>query len=92
MRWISVSPWADRELNAQKIGGDYVYVYKPNPSHICSPTPDWPAAEREIRDTLDIARGCPIHIVMKDTHTFHHQPQRITRWSEMASRVVREMA
>jgi hypothetical protein len=92
LRWVSVSPWANRELLAQKTGGSYVYVYKPNPSRICSPDPDWPAAEREVRETLSIARGCPIHIVMKDTHTFHDDAQRITRWAEMASRVVREMA
>lgn len=92
LRWVSVSPWANRELLAQKIGRNYVYVYKPNPSLICSPDPDWQAAEREVRETLSIARGCPIHIVMKDTHTFHNDPQRITRWAEIASHAVREMA
>jgi hypothetical protein len=79
-------------LLADKIGADYVYVYKPNPSHICSPEPDWIAAEREICETLEIAKDCATHIVMKDTHTFQNQPNRITQWTEMASRVVREMA
>ncbi len=92
LRWVAVSPWSNRALMAEKLGTRYVYVYKPNPSYICAPQPDWQAAETDIRETLDLARGCPIHIVMKDTHTFHHQPERITRWSEMASRVVREMA
>jgi hypothetical protein len=92
LRWVSVSPWADRELLAQKVAKNYVYVYKPNPSRICLPDPDWQAAEREVRETLHIACGCPIHIVMKDTHTFHNDPRRITRWAEMASHAVREMA
>jgi hypothetical protein len=92
LRWVAVSPWANREALAEQIGRAYVYVYKPNPARICSPDPDWQAAEQEIRETLEIARGCPIHIVMKDTHTFHRQSDRITQWAEMASRVVREMA
>ena len=92
LRWLSVSPWSDRELAADRIGANYVYVYKPNPAHICAPTPDWIAAEAELRETLRFARGCPVHLVMKDTHTFCHEPQRITRWAEMASRIAREKA
>lgn len=92
LRWLSVSPWADRERAAEKIGGNYVYVYKPNPSYICAPTPNWSEAEREIRETLEINGSGPTHIVMKDTHTFCHAPERITQWSDMASRIAVDMA
>jgi len=92
LRWISVSPWADRQLAAEKLGDRYVYVYKPNPAHICSPTPNWEAAERQLRETLSVARGCAVHVVMKDTQTFCGEVDRITRWTDMASRIVREMA
>jgi len=92
LRWVSVSPWADRELAAEKLGDDYVYVYKPNPSLICSPEPDWEQVEKEIRETLEIASGCPVHIVMKDTNTFCHQPERISRWARAAVRIAEEMA
>ena len=91
LRWVSVSPWADRRLCAEKLQDRYVYVYKPNPSLICSPSPDWDAAEQEIRETLEIARGCPAHIVMKDTSTFCNEPERITQWAKMASRVATDM-
>jgi hypothetical protein len=90
LRWVSVSPWANREMLAQKIGNKFVYVYKPNPSRICSPTPDWKAAEEEVRETLRIAKGCNVSLIMKDTSTFHHQPDRITRWSDMARRICEE--
>ena len=90
MRWVAVSPWSDRKINAEKLGDKYVYVYKPNPSHICSITPSWEEAEKVIRETLDIARGCPMHIVMKDTKTFHGDASRTTRWSEMAMRLAKE--
>ena len=92
LRWISVSPWANRELAAEKIGNQYVLVYKPNPAYICTPSPNWEAAESEIRDMLRIGTGCAIHIVMKDTSTFCREPERITRWTQMASLVAQEMA
>ena len=92
LRWVSVAPWADREMAAEKLNGHYVYVYKPNPAPLCAPQPNFEQAEQELRETLEIAQGCPVHLVMKDTHTFHHQPERITRWAQIASRVVREMA
>jgi len=90
LRWVSVSPWANRALAAEKLGGNYVYVYKPNPSRICAETPDWEAAERDIRETVEIARGCPMHIVMKDVQTLCGEAERITRWTDMAARIVRE--
>jgi hypothetical protein len=90
--WLAVQRWADRPLAAEKIGPDYVYVYKPNPTPICTPTPDWDDAEKDIRDTLEVARNCPLHIVMKDTHTFCNQPERITRWTDLASRLAQDAA
>ncbi len=92
LRWVAVSPWCNREIAAEKLGSKYVYVYKPNPSRICSPKPDFDSAERELRETLRIAEGCPVHLVMKDTGTFFNEPERLTKWTEIASRVVREMA
>ena len=92
LRWVAVSPWANRQICAEKIGKKYVYVYKPNPARICSPKPDWAAAEKDIRDTLRIARGCAIHICMKDTSTFFGELERTTKWCEMAVRIAKEMA
>jgi len=87
-----VAPWADRQVCADKIAGKYVYVYKPNPSYICSKTPDWEAAEKDIRDTISIVGGAPTHICMKDTKTFWGDAQRTTQWCEMAVRIAKEMA
>jgi len=92
LRWVAVTPWANRQVCAEKIGKKYVYVYKPNPSRICSPKPDWAGAEKEIRETLQIARGCAVHICMKDTKTLCNEPERTTRWCEMAVRIAKEMA
>ena len=92
LRWAAVSTWADRELAAGKLTNKYVYCYKPQPSTICQPTPDWEAAEAELRETLEIAKDCCVSLVMKDTTSFFGEPERATRWTNMASRVAAEMA
>ena len=92
LRWVAVSPWADRELAAEKLGPRYVYCYKPQPSLICRERPDWNGAERELRETLVIARGCRVSMVMKDTTSFFGEPGRAAAWVRMAMRVAEEGA
>jgi hypothetical protein len=92
LRWVSVSPWADRALAAEVLGGRYVYCWKPQPALICREHPDWEGAEREIRETLAITRGCALSLVMKDTTGFFGEPARATRWASMARRVAEETA
>ena len=90
LRSVAVSPWCSQEIAAEKLGDQYVYVRKPNPSLICAPQPDFVSAEADIRRTLEVARGCNLVIVMKDTSTFHHDPTRLTRWTDIAKRMVLE--
>ncbi len=90
LRRVSVSPWCDRALAAQKLGESYIYSWKPNPAAICGNAPDYDAVENVMRQTIGIAKGCALEIVMKDTHTFQGEPERITRWSRIASRLAAE--
>ncbi len=92
LRRVSVSPWCDRALAAQKLGDRYVYSWKPNPAMICGPGVDYEAVERATRQTIEIARGCCLEMVMKDTHTFQGDAQRIARWTDIASRLAAEAA
>lgn len=92
LRWISVSPWSNRELCAERIDGRCVYVYKPNPSYICSKVPDWGAAGKEIRDTIEIVGPAPLHLCMKDTKTFWGDAARTTRWCRMAVRTAEALS
>jgi hypothetical protein len=72
------------------VGKRYIYSWKPNPAALCGPGVDYGALERSIRETIGIARGCCLEIIMKDTHTFQGQAERISRWSEIASRLAAE--
>ena len=91
LRWLAVHPWADRELAAEKIGNRRVYAYKPHPLPISALNPDYESAEQEIRETLSIARDCCVSFTLKGTLTFYHEPERLTRWTDMAQRVIAEM-
>jgi len=90
LRRISVSAWCDRRLAAEKLGARYVYSWKPNPAMICGPAVDYGAVERTVRETLEIAQGCCLEMVMKDTHTFQGDPTRIGKWCAIASRLAAE--
>ena len=87
LRSVAVSPWCNRRIAAEKLSDRYVFVWKPNPSLICTPEADFALAEQEIRDTLEIAKNCCLVMVMKDTSTFNHEPWRITHWTNIASRL-----
>jgi hypothetical protein len=90
LRAVSVSPWCDREIAAEKLQDKYLYYYKPNPALICQPKAQWGEAETMVRETLDIARDCNLAMVMKDTHTFAGDASRPGQWVKMARQAVEE--
>ena len=92
LRRVSVSPWSDRALAARKLANRYIFSWKPNPAMICRPTVDYEHVEKVTRETLQIARGCCVEMIMKDTHTVHGDSSRFTHWTDIASRLAREMA
>lgn len=87
LRRVSVSAWWDVADAAEKLQDKYIFSWKPNPAMICAPKVDYAAVEKATRETIRIAAGCALEIIMKDTHTFHGDPTRIERWSDIASRV-----
>ena len=83
MRCLSVSPWSDQERCAELLARDYVYCRKPNPSPICVGFLE-DAIRRDIRETLRCAGTLNTVLVLKDTHTVEHEPERFRRWVEIA--------
>jgi hypothetical protein len=39
---------------------------------------------KDIRYTLDVARGCHVEFLMKDVHTLAGKPERLARWVQIA--------
>ncbi len=84
LRRVSVSPWADQQKMAEMLQDDYIYSRKPAPSVLAVPHINEDAIRADIRDTLDVTRGCVVELIMKDNHTLGHNPQNIVRWVEIA--------
>ena len=62
---------------------DYVYCRKSNPSPVCVGFLE-DTIRRDIRDSLRFAGDLNTMMVLKDTHTVEHQPDRFRRWVEIA--------
>ena len=43
-----------------------------------------------VREALDAARGCVLEIILKDTHTCEHHPERFTAWTDVVRELVEE--
>lgn len=91
-RKLSMSPWADQEIGAREIGGDYVFSRKPNPAYLAMDAFDEALIEDDLRRTRDICRanGCPLEMILKDISTLRYEPRRLDRWAAIAMRVAME--
>ena len=83
LRYVSVSPWCDQKIIADKLGENYVFSRKPNPATICVSF-DEEAIRKDIRETLEVTRGLQVQFMMKDTHTVQNDMSRIPRWVQIA--------
>ncbi len=92
LRRASVSAWCNREIAAERLGQQIIFSWKPAPALLAGRTVDWGEIERVTRETMAIARGCCLEIIMKTTETFRHEPERLTKWSELTRRLAEETA
>ncbi|KKT45138.1 MAG: hypothetical protein UW35_C0043G0012, partial [Candidatus Collierbacteria bacterium GW2011_GWF2_44_15] len=90
LRRVSVSPWADQSVCAEKIKGIAVYSRKPNPS-LLSASFNEEELKKDVRSTLEATKGIrnQVEIIMKDTHTCGNDVTRFTRWVKMAYREIK---
>ena len=89
IRRISIAPMANVDRSAEKLGGDYIFSWKPQPSHLVGEF-DADMVREYIRHTLDISRDCVIEMILKDTHTCENRPERFNEWTRIARELVEE--
>ena len=90
VRKVSMSPWADQERGAARIGSDFVFSRKPNPALLATAhfNPD------QVREDLSATRricedhGCPLELIQKDISTVRFEPERLFKWAQIAMQVV----
>ena len=90
LRKISITPWADPEIAARNIGGDYVLAGKPNPAFVNSPTFDPEPVKKEIERYLEACRryGTTCEFVLKDISTIANNPDNLTTWADTVNGVI----
>jgi hypothetical protein len=84
LRRVSISPWANKPLMAERLGDRYIYSMKPRPADLAWDTFDEDWIRSELRKDLRATRDCRVEVIMKDNHTIRNDPQRVVRWVQIA--------
>jgi len=92
LRKISITPWADVDKAAEKIGRDYVLSYKSNPAFVASEAFDAGPVEAETRRVLEACRrnNTPCEFILKDISTVNGNVDMLTQWNHTVNRVINE--
>jgi len=86
IRRISISPFADVDRCAEKLGAKAIFSWKPHPSHLVGDF-DPEMVRDYIAHTCEVTRGCIVEMILKDTHTCEGRPERFTRWTDIAREI-----
>jgi hypothetical protein len=86
LRRVSMSPWANVEVMAERLGNRYIFSWKPHPGVLAADTFDEEFVRQTLRQGLRALKrnDCRVEIIMKDCHTIRHAPQRVIRWVQIA--------
>ncbi|MBD3320539.1 MAG: hypothetical protein GF350_05515 [Chitinivibrionales bacterium] len=87
LRKISISPWADAEKAAERIGADYVISCKPNPAVFAEDAWNPVQAKKDLETVMEKLSGCIVEVIMKDISTVRNEPQRLWEWAQIATDV-----
>ena len=92
LRIIAVAPLANVARCAEQIGTDYVISWRPNPTHMVTYGFDAGKIRTILKEGLEAARGCRVHINLKDVYTLEGDVTRLERWMKIAREVADEVA
>ncbi|SNS13360.1 hypothetical protein SAMN05446037_1004231 [Anaerovirgula multivorans] len=84
LRRVSVSPWANKEIMAEKLRNQYIYSLKPSPSPLSVSHMDEDLVRKDLRDVLRKTVNNQVEVIMKDNHTLGNNPNNIVRFAEIA--------
>ena len=85
MRRISISPYADVPRCAERLEDNFILSWKPGPWDLVGEfRPD--AIRTYIRSAIAAAgeHNCIFEMILKDTHTCDHNPERFSEWSRIS--------
>jgi hypothetical protein len=83
VRAVSISPWSNQRLMAERLGKAYVFSRKPKAAPLSGASPDWDALRDDLIETAQAARDCNLEIVYRDVYRISDRAC-LRRWVEMA--------
>ena len=88
LRRISISPFANVDVCAEKLHNRYIFSWKPQPAHLVGDF-DEKMIRSYIGHTIEVTQknNCVLEMILKDTHTCEHHPERFDRWTQIAREV-----
>jgi len=91
LRKVSITPWADINAAAEKMGTDYVMSVKPNPAN-AGPSFNEDTVRKELEPIIKAAKknNCSFELVLKDISTVCYKPQNLTKWTQIAMEIVND--
>ena len=83
VRAVSVSPWCDKRIIAEKLGRNVIFSRKPKPAPISGANPDWDVLREDVDETLAAARDCNLEIIFRDVYRINGDRPRLAKWAQM---------
>ena len=86
LRKVTVSPWSDVHLMAERLGSRYVLCRKVNPARVAVPRIDEEGIRTELRETFQAAarNDCRVQVLLRDIITLGGNPENAVRWTAIA--------
>ena len=92
LRKLSISPWCDTRLAAERATRRYVFSHKPSPAIMADESFDAARAEADLRARLRDSGEMPCEIILKDISTVRGDVRRLVDWCRLAHSLCLERA
>ena len=88
---IACAPASNKEQFAEAIDQSIIMSVKPNPSFLASSILDEDVIRKDLEESCALAKkhGKRLEIILNDISTVRQQPDRLTKWNEIAMEVVK---
>lgn len=85
LRKVTVSPWSDVNLMAEKLGKNYTMCWKMSAAYISTPEVAEETIRQKAREAIGASRknGCPLEILNRDILTLSWHPENAARWVQL---------
>ena len=92
LRKISVSPWCNTRVIAEKACDRLAISLKPSPAVLAVQSFDIEIAKKDLVQKLEVLKDCNVEIVLKDISTVSYEPQRLWEWTKIATEITQKYA